>query len=226
MKDPTVTNLSCQDAANNTTFTGSDDVWGNGTATNRETGCVDALFAAQTEHKMLVAVAGPQRRRTAAAATGRSGSASTTRTPTTTAPRSRSATTPPASGSARWTWSAHEIGHGIDDHTPGGISGGGTQEFVADTFGAATEWFANEPSSYDAPDFTVGEKINLVGSGPIRYMYNPSLARRPELLLQQHPVDRGARRGRARATTGSTCWPRAPARPTGSRPARPATAAA
>ena len=51
----------------------------------------------------------------------------------------------------------------------------GTQEFVADTFGAATEWFANEPA-FDPPDFTVGEEVNLVGSGPIRYMYNPSLA--------------------------------------------------
>ena len=30
MKDPTTTNLSCQDAANNTTFTGPDDIWGNG----------------------------------------------------------------------------------------------------------------------------------------------------------------------------------------------------
>ncbi len=70
----------------------------------------------------------------------------------------------------------HELGHGIDDHTPGGISGSGTQEFVADTFGAMTEWFANEPAPLDTPDFTVGERINLVGSGPIRYMYNPSLA--------------------------------------------------
>jgi len=69
---------------------------------------------------------------------------------------------------------AHEYGHGVDDKTPGGISGGGTQELVADTFGAATEWFANNPA--DAPDFTVGEEVNLVGSGPIRYMYNPSLA--------------------------------------------------
>jgi len=53
MRDPTITNLSCQDAANNTIFTGPDDVWGNGNATNRETGCVDALFGAQTEAKML-----------------------------------------------------------------------------------------------------------------------------------------------------------------------------
>ena len=45
---------------------------------------------------------------------------------------------------------------------------------MADTFGAATEWYANNPA--DTPDYTVGELVNLVGSGPIRYMYNPSLA--------------------------------------------------
>ena len=90
----------------------------------------------------------------------------------------------------------HEMGHGIDDHTPGGISGSGTQEFVADTFGAATEWYANEPAPYDPPDFLVGEEVNLVGSGPIRNMYNPSAARRPELLLELDPGHRGARRGR------------------------------
>src|SRR5213078_2846802 len=53
MRDPTITNLSCQDAANNTTFSGADDAWGNGDATVRETGCVDALFGAQTEARML-----------------------------------------------------------------------------------------------------------------------------------------------------------------------------
>jgi Zn-dependent metalloprotease len=68
----------------------------------------------------------------------------------------------------------HEHGHGVDDHTPGGISRRGTQEFVADVFGASTEWFANESSTFDPPDFLVGERINLVGSGPIRNMYNPA----------------------------------------------------
>ena len=114
----------------------------------------------------------------------------------------------------------HEQGHGIDDHTPGGISGAGTQEFVADTFGAATEWYANDPS--DTPDFTVGEEVNLVGSGPIRYMYNPS---RPATPTATPAIpSRRSTRPPARATTGSTCWPRAAARPTGSPPARPATA--
>jgi hypothetical protein len=52
---------------------------------------------------------------------------------------------------------AHEFGHGIDDHTPGGISGAGTQEFVADTFGAADRVVRQQPA-YDVPDFTVGER--------------------------------------------------------------------
>ena len=82
----------------------------------------------------------------------------------------------------------HEFGHGVDDHTPGGISGSGTQEFVADTFGAATEWFANNPP-YDPPDFTVGEEVNLVGSGPIRYMYNPSLAGDPNCYSSSIPTE-------------------------------------
>ena len=83
---------------------------------------------------------------------------------------------------------AHEMGHGIDDHTPGGISGSGTQEFVADTFGASTEWFANEVAPFDVPDFTVGEQINLVGSGPIRNMANPSALGDPNCFSSAIPT--------------------------------------
>ncbi|MGX4654261.1 M4 family metallopeptidase [Micromonospora sp. SCSIO 07396] len=173
LKDPSTTNLSCQDAANNTTFSGSDDVWGNGTGTNKETGCVDALFSAQTEHKMLSQWLGRN------GANG-SGGAWPIRVGLNdqNAYYDGSQVQIGKNTAGQWIGSldvvAHEIGHGIDDTTPGGISRGNTQEFVADTFGAATEWFANEPSTYDAPDFLVGEKINLVGSGPIRNMYNPS----------------------------------------------------
>ncbi|MFJ6194484.1 M4 family metallopeptidase [Micromonospora sp. NPDC092111] len=173
LKDPTVTNQSCQDAANNTTFSGSDDVWGNGTGTNKETGCVDALFAAQTEHKMLSQWLGRN------GANG-SGGAWPIRVGLNDQNAYYDGTQVQIGKNTAGQWIssldvvAHEIGHGIDDKTPGGISNGNTQEFVADTFGAATEWFANEPATYDAPDFLVGEKINLVGSGPIRNMYNPS----------------------------------------------------
>jgi zinc metalloprotease ZmpA len=175
MRDPTVTNLSCQNYSTRSTLTGTDDLWGNGNATNIETGCVDALFTAQTEVKMLSTWLGRN---------GMDGVGGAW--PIRVGLNDLNAFydgTQVAIGhntANQWIGSldvvGHEMGHGVDDHTPGGISGGNTQEFVADTFGAATEWFANEPAANDAPDFTVGEKINLVGSGPIRYMYNPSLA--------------------------------------------------
>ncbi|MFR9780556.1 M4 family metallopeptidase [Micromonospora sp. MS34] len=186
MKDPSHTTLVCQDAANNTTFSGSDDVWGNGTASNKETGCVDAFFGAQTEGKMLSAWLGRN------GADGNGGY-----WPIRVGLNDQNAYydgTQVQIGkntAGGWIGSldvvAHEIGHGIDDHTPGGISGSGTQEFVADTFGAATEWYANEPSTYDAPDFLVGEKVNLVGSGPIRNMYNPSALGDPNCYSSSIP---------------------------------------
>jgi Zn-dependent metalloprotease len=173
MKDPNTTNLSCQDAANNTTFSGPDDNWGNGTATNRETGCVDALFAAQTERHMLTDWLGRN---------GMDGAGGAW--PIRVGLNDENAYYDGSqvqighNSAGGWIGSidvlAHEMGHGIDDHTPGGISGSGTQEFVADTFGASTEWYSNQSSAYDPPDFLVGEEVNLVGSGPIRNMYNPS----------------------------------------------------
>ncbi|MCS7478666.1 M4 family metallopeptidase [Umezawaea endophytica] len=173
LKDPSLTNVSCQDAANNTTFSGTDDAWGNGTATNRETGCVDILFAAQTEARMLTQWLGRN---------GFDGSGGGW--PMRVGLNDQNAYYDGSqvqighNSANQWIGSldvvAHELGHGIDDHTPGGISGSGTQEFVADVFGASTEWFANESSPYDTPDFLVGETINLVGRGPIRNMYNPS----------------------------------------------------
>ena len=58
---------------------------------------------------------------------------------------------------------------------------------MADTFGAATEWYANNAT--DRPDYTVGEQVNLVGSGPIRYMYNPSLAGDSNCYTSSTPTD-------------------------------------
>ena len=173
LKDPTYTNLSCQNATGNAVFTGSDNVWGNGVGTNRETGCVDALYVAQTQEKMLSSWLGRNGQ-------NGSGGAWPLRVGLNDENAYYDGTQVQIGHNTANQWIAsadvvgHELGHGIDDHTPGGISGRGTQEFVADTFGAATEWFANNPN--DPPDFQVGEEVNLVGSGPIRYMYNPSLA--------------------------------------------------
>ena len=173
MRDPGIVNLSCQDAANNTTFSGPDDLWGNGNATVRETGCVDALFGAQTEARMLSQWLGRN-------AMDGAGGAWPIRVGLNDLNAFYDGTQVQIGHNTNNQWIAsldviaHEMGHGVDDHTPGGISRNGTQEFIADTFGASTEWFANEPAPFDVPDFTVGEQINLVGTGPIRNMSNPS----------------------------------------------------
>jgi zinc metalloprotease ZmpA len=173
LQDPSHTTIRCQDSANNTTFSGPDNVWGNGTGTNRETGCVDAFYVAQKQYAMLSSWLGRN---------GQNGSGGAW--PIRVGLNDQNAYYDGnqiqigKNTAGNWIASAdvvgHELGHGIDDYTPGGISRGGTQEFVADTIGAATEAFINNPN--DAPDYQVGEEVNLVGSGPIRYMYNPSLA--------------------------------------------------
>jgi len=169
------------------TFSGSDDSWGNGDATNRETGCVDAYYGADKERQMLSSWLGRSGMDGAggwvpirvglndvnAYYDGTQVQIGHTQT------------------GGKWIGEmdviAPEMGHGIDDHTPGGISGNGTQEFVADTFGAMTEWYANNAT--DRPDYTVGEMVNLVGSGPIRYMYNPSLAGDDNCYSSSTPTD-------------------------------------
>jgi Zn-dependent metalloprotease len=186
LKDPTITNLSCQDAATNTTFTKSTDTWGNGNATSRETGCVDALFGAQTEVKMLTQWLGRN-------GMDGSGGAWPIRVGLAQVNAYYDGTQVQIGHNNANQWIgaidviAHEMGHGIDDHTPGGISASATQEFVADVFGAATEWFANEPAPYDTPDFTVGEQINLTGNGPIRNMANPSALGHPNCYSSSIP---------------------------------------
>src|SRR5439155_24157182 len=84
---------------------------------------------------------------------------------------------------------AHEMGHAIFQFTPGGTGrgneNGGINEGTGDIFGALTEAFANNPN--DPPDFTVGEEVNLVGQGPIRFMYNPSLVGDPNCFSNRIP---------------------------------------
>jgi Zn-dependent metalloprotease len=185
MTNSNASTLRCQNASNNSTFTGTDDVWGNGSATDRETGCVDAFYSAEKMRQMMSSWLGRN------GMTGSGGwvpirvglndvNAYYDGTQVQIGHRQ---------GSNQWIGSmdvvAHEFGHGVDDRTPGGISRGGTQEFVGDTFGAATEYFANNPA--DAPDFLVGEEINLVGQGPIRNMYNPSAVGDPNCYSSSIP---------------------------------------
>jgi Zn-dependent metalloprotease len=185
MTDATRPGISCRNFTSGAVLTGTDDVWGNGNGTVIETGCVDALFAVQREWDMF------------ASWFGRSGITGTGRG------------FPVRVGlndlNAFWNGSSvaighntanqfissfdvvgHEFGHALDSNTPGGASGNGVSEATGDIMGTSLEFFANSPN--DPPDFSIGEKVNLVGSGPIRQMFNPSLVGDPNCYSASIPT--------------------------------------
>nr|WP_300047751.1 M4 family metallopeptidase [uncultured Nocardioides sp.] len=187
MTDPTATTLRCQDSATNATFSGTDDLWGNGNATSKETGCVDALYAAQQMKAMMSSWLGRS---------GMNGSGGWV--PIRVGLNDVNAYYDGTqvqighNNANQWISSidvvAHEFGHGVDDKTPGGISGGGTQEFIGDALATATEYYDAQPSPYDVPDHTIGEEINLVGQGPIRDGSNPANVGDPSCYSSSIPT--------------------------------------
>jgi len=184
LSSPTTNNMPCQNASGNTTFTGPDDVWGNGVGTNRETGCVDAIYGAEKEATMLSSWLGRN-------GMDGAGGAWPIRVGLNDLNAFYDGTQVQIGHNQAGAWIgatdviAHEMGHGVDDHTPGRISRRGTQEFVADVFGASVEFFAANPN--DPSDFLVGEEVNLVGSGPIRNMFNPSALGDPNCFSSSIP---------------------------------------
>jgi Zn-dependent metalloprotease len=72
---------------------------------------------------------------------------------------------------------AHELSHGLTDSLAGleyNDDAGGLNESTSDIFGSMVEFAANNPN--DPGDYDIGEEINLFGDGrPLRYMYQPSL---------------------------------------------------
>lgn len=188
MTDPTRSGIRCG-GQNGSAYTGTDDEWGNGSGTSLETACVDALYGVQREWDMLRDWLGRN------GINGNGGGF------------------PARVGlndvNAYWNGSytnfghsqdnarqatpidvvAHEFGHAIFQTTPGGAGSGnengGINEGTGDIFGALTEAYANNPN--DPPDYQVGEEVNLVGDGPIRYMYNPSLVGDPNCYSSSIP---------------------------------------
>ncbi|MFD7880467.1 M4 family metallopeptidase, partial [Streptomyces sp. NPDC059766] len=70
----------------------------------------------------------------------------------------------------------HEMSHGVTSNTAGlNYSGesGGLNEATSDIFGTAVEFYA--ANATDVGDYLIGEKININGDGtPLRYMDKPS----------------------------------------------------
>ncbi|MFD4904089.1 M28 family peptidase [Kitasatospora purpeofusca] len=175
LRDPGRPGLSCADNATGQVFTKSSDSWGTGNPTSKETGCGDVMFAAQKEWDMLKDWLG----RNGHNGTGGSWPVKVGLNDVN-AYWDGSSVSIGHNNANEWISSidvvGHEFGHGIDQYTPGGANNeNGLGEGTGDIFGALTEAYANQPSPYDNPDYTVGEMINLVGRGPIRNMANPSL---------------------------------------------------
>ncbi|MFE3198041.1 M4 family metallopeptidase [Embleya sp. NPDC059237] len=187
LRDSTRPGLSCADNATGQVFTKSTDSWGNGQASSKETGCVDVMWAAQNEWNMLRDWLGRN---------GHNGTGGSW--PVKVGISDINAFWDGSSVSIghnqanQWIGSmdvvGHEFGHGIDQFTPGGTSReAGLGEGTGDIFGALTEAYTNEPTSFDSPDYTVGETVNLVGQGPIRYMYKPSTNGDPDCYSSSIP---------------------------------------
>ncbi len=69
----------------------------------------------------------------------------------------------------------HEMSHGVTSRTANlTYSGesGGINEANSDIFGTMVEFYANNPN--DAPDYLIGEKLRKDGSKPLRWMDKPS----------------------------------------------------
>ncbi|MFF6774556.1 M4 family metallopeptidase [Streptomyces sp. NPDC012637] len=185
MTDPNRSGFRCG-GQNGSAYTGTPP-WGNGTANDLVTACVDIMYAAQRESDMLKQWFGyngingqggmvPAR----AGLTEVNAYYDGTKT---TYGRNQNGTNQLTGIDVV----AHEYGHEIFDRTPGSAGSsnenGGMNESTGDIFGALTEHFADNPN--DTPDYTVGEKLNFLGDNkPIRYMYNPSLAGDPNCYPQ------------------------------------------
>ncbi|MFE5297027.1 M4 family metallopeptidase [Streptomyces sp. NPDC056632] len=185
MTDPNRSGFRCG-GQNGSAYTGTPP-WGNGTANDLVTACVDIMYAAQRESDMLKQWFGYNGQNgqggMVPARAGLSEVNAYYDGTKTTYGRNQN-------GTMQLTGIdvvAHEYGHEIFDRTPGSSGSsnenGGMNESTGDIFGALTEHFANNPN--DTPDYTVGEKLNFLGDNkPIRYMYNPSLAGDPNCYPQ------------------------------------------
>ena len=192
MTDPQRPGVQCG-GQNGSPFTGPDSAWGDGTGTDLETACVDAMYAVQKQWEMLRTWLGrdgidgngrgfPMRVGLNQANAFWNGSY-------TSYGRNTAGTRQATSTDVV----AHENGHAVFSTTPGGAGGGnrnekgGLNESAGDIFGTLVEHFLNEPSSLDPPDYLIGEEVDLAGDGPIRNMYDPSALGHPNCYSSAIP---------------------------------------
>ncbi|MGI8682474.1 MAG: M4 family metallopeptidase [Mycobacteriales bacterium] len=183
MKDPTrgnnyATDLNQATSGTGTLFSDTDDIWGNGAQSNRQSAGVDAHYGATKTFDYYKNVL------------GRNGIFNTGA-----GVRSRvhygnsyvnafwdgtQMTYGDGSSNAKplveLDIAGHEMSHGVTENTANlSYSGesGGLNEATSDIFGTSVEFYAANAS--DVGDYLIGEKVNINGNGtPLRYMDQPS----------------------------------------------------
>ncbi|MER5516626.1 M4 family metallopeptidase [Streptomyces sp. NPDC002763] len=163
-----------------TLFTDDNDVWGDGTAANRQTAGVDVAFGAAATWDFYKNVFGRNGIRNDGVAAYSRAHYGNNYVNAFWQDACFCMTYGDGSGNTHpltaLDVAAHEMSHGVTAATAGlTYSGesGGLNEATSDIFAAAVEFYENLPA--DVPDYEVGEKIDINGDGtPLRYMDKPS----------------------------------------------------
>ena len=164
-----------------TTFTDADNVWGNGTNSNRQSAAVDAHYGAALTFDYFKNVHG--RNGIFGNGAGVPSRVHYSSNYVNAFWDGAQMTYGDGAGNAKPLVSidvaGHEMSHGVTENVvPGGLTyaseSGGLNEATSDIFGNMVEFFANNAN--DPGDYDVGEKIDINGDGtPLRFMYNPPL---------------------------------------------------
>lgn len=183
MSDPTrgntyTTDLMGATSGSGTTFTDADDVWGNGSQSDRASAGVDAHYGAQTTFDYFKNVLG--RDGIFDNGTGVRSRVHYGNTYVNAFWDGTQMTYGDGASNAKPLVSldiaGHEMSHGVTENTANlTYSGesGGLNEATSDIFGTTVEFYANNPS--DVGDYLIGEKVDINGDGtPLRYMDRPS----------------------------------------------------
>ncbi|GGX72141.1 peptidase M4 [Streptomyces fructofermentans] len=173
-------NLNRGSSGTGTLFSGTDDVWGNGTASNLETAGADAHYGAALTWDYYKNVQGRNGIRGDGVGAYSRVHYGNNYVNAFWQDSCFCMTYGDGSGNTKPLTSidvaAHEMTHGVTSNTAGLVysgESGGLNEATSDIFAAAVEFYAGNSS--DVGDYLVGEKININGNGtPLRYMDKPS----------------------------------------------------
>ncbi|MET8829598.1 M4 family metallopeptidase [Streptomyces sp. NPDC004610] len=173
-------NLNRGTSGTGTLFSGSDDVWGNGTAANLETAGADAHYGAALTWDYYKNVHGRNGIRGDGVAAYSRVHYGNNYINAFWSDSCFCMTYGDGAGNAKPLTSidvaGHEMTHGLTSATAGLIysgESGGLNEATSDIFGTTVEFYANNAS--DVGDYLIGEKIDINGNGtPLRYMDKPS----------------------------------------------------